>query len=128
MKFSTYLHFFAHLDPPEITQSPISLYADEGGFALFRCEYSGSHKHSSVRWYKDGLPVKGPRFNEKKGYLNITSVSPSDQGDYICQVITKPHPAVYSNPASLTVKGNNVNLITVFGKNSKRRLWNNIYT
>ncbi|XP_073988787.1 inactive tyrosine-protein kinase 7-like isoform X2 [Rhodnius prolixus] len=91
-------------NPPEITQSPISLYADEGGFALFRCEYSGSHKHSSVRWYKDGLPVKGPRFNEKKGYLNITSVSPSDQGDYICQVITKPHPAVYSNPASLTVK------------------------
>uniref|UniRef100_A0A146LW09 Tyrosine-protein kinase-like otk n=3 Tax=Lygus hesperus TaxID=30085 RepID=A0A146LW09_LYGHE len=89
---------------PEITQHPTDLMVDEGGDALFHCEFAGTHKYSSVQWFKDGVPVRGPRYIEKQGFLNITGVLPSDQGAYLCQVLTKPFQPAYSRPAQLTVK------------------------
>ncbi|KAL1124690.1 hypothetical protein AAG570_001314, partial [Ranatra chinensis] len=89
---------------PQITQNPLPVLVDEGADALFRCEYMGTTKHTKLQWYKDKIQVRGPRFIEKKNFLNITNVQPSDRGEYYCQVETEPFPPVYSMPATLTVK------------------------
>lgn len=90
---------------PTIEQNPIPSVVDEGRDALFRCEFAGNHKYSTITWYKDGVPVKPTsRIFEKRGYLNISQTQPSDEGDYLCVVTTKPYPPVFSSPATLTVK------------------------
>ncbi|XP_066909298.1 inactive tyrosine-protein kinase 7 isoform X1 [Halyomorpha halys] len=90
---------------PSIEQNPIPVIVDEGNDALFHCEFSGNHKYSTVTWYKDGTLVKpGSRIIDKRGFLNITQTQPSDEGDYLCVVNTKPYPPIFSSPASLTVK------------------------
>ncbi|CAB0006204.1 unnamed protein product [Nesidiocoris tenuis] len=91
---------------PSPSIHPADVVEDEGGDVTFHCEFEGSPLYSMVQWIKDGIPVRGPRHmveNTSTGSLRINSVLPSDQGAYVCQVLTMPYQPALSKPALLTV-------------------------
>ncbi|CAB0006201.1 unnamed protein product [Nesidiocoris tenuis] len=97
---------FIFVVEPRITRHPADVVEDEGGDVTFHCEFEGSPLYSMVQWIKDGIPVRGPRHmveNTSTGSLRINSVLPSDQGAYVCQVLTMPYQPALSKPALLTV-------------------------
>ncbi|XP_014250092.1 inactive tyrosine-protein kinase 7-like [Cimex lectularius] len=89
---------------PVITLNPTSVTVDEGNNALLQCEFQGSSKFTRLQWVKDNTPLRGHRFVEGQFSLAITNVVPSDEGEYLCQITTKPFLPVYSTPAVITVR------------------------
>ncbi|KAK1136250.1 hypothetical protein K0M31_000815 [Melipona bicolor] len=99
--------------PPTLISSPESLSAMEGDSVTLTCSYAGMEPPvSHVRWLKDGEPLKesgGPtRHRVTDHYGNVTlhlkSADLSDKGSYMCEILTKGFPPIFSERASLTVE------------------------
>ncbi len=82
--------------PPTINTQPLDVLANAGSAASFTVDAAGGGL--SYQWQKDGLPVLGAT----GATLAFASISPTDEGDYVC-AITNAAGAIATLPATLTI-------------------------
>ncbi|GIY43566.1 inactive tyrosine-protein kinase 7 [Caerostris darwini] len=92
---------------PMIMKHPVDIMVNEGEMANFQCLYNNSSS-AVVYWLKDENYLRDTGnhiiFNEQNSSLTIRNVSPSDGGNYQCEINSEGFPPVLSKTAILSVK------------------------
>lgn len=87
---------------PTIRESPPNINADLIHAVNLTCSAEGSPA-TSYQWHKDGVAIPG----ETRAYLYIEETAPEDRGNYTCVASNTAGGRVESQPARLTIPGNN---------------------
>lgn len=80
----------------------------EGEPATLHCQYVGMpYPLTTVTWLRDNSPVRtdSHTYVSHNGTLHFHSTEASDRGEYVCVVNTTAVPNVYSEPATLHIRG-----------------------